>query len=580
MPFWLTYRYLPTGERVVEEPLHANDEGYFLSDNPPDRLLRVPRSPEPRPSWTLASLLPGSRRRLSLELIEAAKRGDIEDIKRLYHERADINYQEMDNESATALHIAVSNGHYHAVCALVECGCNVNCLMKDRKSPLHIAVQSNNPQIAQYLLTNTYNRANVDAADSSGEVGLFYTSWTNMADVLLRNGAKPNIPNHEGVTPLHRAVRSGFPLDHVRLLLHYKADPNAMDRNGMTPLSMACDFQDEDTEDERYDVVSALLEHGAEVNLTVHGCDDWTPLHFAAAHGYSRILRKLALSPRGGRSALRVVSAEGFTPLHQAVADHRLQCVEALMSLLTGINGALEVQCNEGRTPLHWAVALHTPGDADALTRLLLRAGANASAVDNQGRTPLFYAFSRDVVDQLCEKGADLFRRDPYGATPLHFVALFGSVDAADRLVELGISPTVKDNEHLTPLEFLCREERFWDTEAKWDGAAEFPGRFEMVKHFTSRKWQLPSTTCYAVVSRWKNRSIATQVQKYLDSQCTTVEESLVSWSSFLTAGAAVATGWAVAPVAGVGIAALLGARTVQRIRSGALLWRSESRRL
>ena len=48
-----------------------------------------------------------------------------------------------------------------------------------------------------------------------------------------------NSRNHEGMTPLHEAVRcNSWP--NIELLLNYGADPTIVDDSGFTPLLLAC----------------------------------------------------------------------------------------------------------------------------------------------------------------------------------------------------------------------------------------------------------------------------------------------------------------------------------------------------
>lgn len=62
-----------------------------------------------------------------------------------------------------------------------------------------------------------------------------------VAEVLLRHGADPNVADSStGATPLHDAARAGF-LDTVRLLVEYRADPQARDKADCLPVDLARD---------------------------------------------------------------------------------------------------------------------------------------------------------------------------------------------------------------------------------------------------------------------------------------------------------------------------------------------------
>ena len=74
--------------------------------------------------------------------------------------------------------------------------------------------------------------------------------------------------------------------DVVLLILDHKADVNAKDKFGRTPLMFTAQY----TADP--DVVRLLIEHGAEVNAIDH--HGWTPLMYAQGHPDSIALLKQA----------------------------------------------------------------------------------------------------------------------------------------------------------------------------------------------------------------------------------------------------------------------------------------------
>lgn len=61
------------------------------------------------------------------QLIEAAERGAVEDLKTILHSHPDL-VRERDETGATALHYAAFGGHHDAVRALVEAGADINAI--------------------------------------------------------------------------------------------------------------------------------------------------------------------------------------------------------------------------------------------------------------------------------------------------------------------------------------------------------------------------------------------------------------------------------------------------------------------
>ncbi|KAL9928002.1 ankyrin repeat domain-containing protein 49 isoform 1-T2 [Glossina fuscipes fuscipes] len=92
----------------------------------------------------------------------------------------------------------------------------------------------------------------------------------------------------DGYTPLHRACYNNF-IDIAKLLLQYKANPNAKTNLGWTPLHSACKWSNAEC-------ASLLLQYGADVNAQSEGKQ--TPLHVTATISNCRNTATLLLMDR------------------------------------------------------------------------------------------------------------------------------------------------------------------------------------------------------------------------------------------------------------------------------------------
>ena len=98
---------------------------------------------------------------------------------------------------------------------------------------------------------------------------------------LLKAGAKANVTNHYGSSPLTEAVKLGD-LDLVRMLLDAHADPNAANEDGETALMLASSIGS-------LPIAQLLVSHGANVNA-VENFRGQTAVMWAAAENHPDIV--------------------------------------------------------------------------------------------------------------------------------------------------------------------------------------------------------------------------------------------------------------------------------------------------
>ena len=112
-----------------------------------------------------------------------------------------------------------------------------------------------------------------------------------------------------GQTPLHLAVRAGR-RDLAELLIANKADVNARDKDGWTPLHFTTVGDDKLEGVDKKGIEELLLDHNADVDIKANG--GFTPLHFAASWG-ARDKAELLLAHNADVNAR---DNKGETPLH------------------------------------------------------------------------------------------------------------------------------------------------------------------------------------------------------------------------------------------------------------------------
>ena len=83
--------------------------------------------------------------------------------------------------------------------------------------------------------------ADVNALNNRKLTALMFAPSASAAEILIKAGASPNVKDYDGITPLHKAARSGN-IKLLKVLLNAKADINAADNQGKTPLMYAAVF--------------------------------------------------------------------------------------------------------------------------------------------------------------------------------------------------------------------------------------------------------------------------------------------------------------------------------------------------
>lgn len=165
---------------------------------------------------------------------------DTKIIKLLLVYGADTNIKTLD-KLKTALHYAAANKNYKLVEYLLIYGAEVNSSDIGNNTPMHEAVRHRNEDAVKILLQ--YG-SNTDYMNSCGTTPLHISvgrvlnrNNCSILKILLEHGTSVNIQSSIlGFTALHLSIHNE---DKLNLLLEYDADPNILNFEKETPLSMA-----------------------------------------------------------------------------------------------------------------------------------------------------------------------------------------------------------------------------------------------------------------------------------------------------------------------------------------------------
>lgn len=284
------------------------------------------------------------KRQPTKSLHQAAADGDLEQVRLLLSQGADVNVK--DQRGRAALHRAANTGHVEVARLLIEYGADVNIGDNLKRTPLeHAAVAGH----------------------------------TEVARLLIDKGANPNALNRDGLTPLHVAAGSSNK-ETVKLLIDKGADVTLNNDAGKTPLHDA--------------MMSANANRREIVELIVATGKVPSTIHLAA---YMGDLAKVKTFIEEG-VAVNEKEAGGGTALHYAAAGGQKEVAQLLLAQGADVN----VKVNDGMGPLHAAVFY---SDNAETVNLLISNGANvnnsASVEDDSGMSVLGLRLLRCVMQSL-----------------------------------------------------------------------------------------------------------------------------------------------------------------------------------
>jgi ankyrin repeat protein len=192
-------------------------------------------------SLTLLLVVAAGATNEGLRLVDAVKNQDLQEVRALLGQHADVNLRSEDG--STALLWAAHWNDLQTAELLVRAGADANVANDFRMTPL--------------------SQACTNASSA-------------LVDLLLKAGANPNTPIATGETPIMTCARTGN-VDAVRMLFVHGADVNAKEpRQNQTAAMWAA-------AERHTQVLRTLIE--VKADLKAHTKTGFTPLHFAARVG-------------------------------------------------------------------------------------------------------------------------------------------------------------------------------------------------------------------------------------------------------------------------------------------------------
>lgn len=329
------------------------------------------------------------------------------------------------------------------------------------------ACANGNLETIQILLDN---HAVLNMPDTDGLSPLHSASRVGHNDVvklLLTKCAKIEA-RVERMTPLHFAVLGGH-LKTAQLLLDYNAEVEPQDSGGFTVIQGAVEFGHTElvkmlitrganittaTNLELFqtacrkgfvEIVQILFDLGVDVNVSVSE-NHWTPLIWASRYGHVETVKFLI--EKGANLEAR--GKDMVTPLYCAVTNGHIKAAQ----LLLDHNPDVDTRNIYDWTPLHSAVK---EGYTELVTMLITK-GANIATANENGVGPFYTACHEGFIEiarLLFDVGVDVnIPTQEDQCTPLIAASECGHVEIAKFLLENGANVEARNNEMMTP--FYC----------------------------------------------------------------------------------------------------------------------------
>ncbi|XP_065826102.1 death-associated protein kinase 1-like isoform X2 [Oscarella lobularis] len=262
-----------------------------------------------------------------------------------------------------------------------------------------------------------------------------------------REDGTKNGDTSTGGTALHYACFHGQTELAKDLIDHYRARVNVKDKNGWTPLMVAC-------QEGHLFMTQMLVSKNCSVKI--QSKKGGAALHVASFHGQTAVTEYL-IDHCGVN--VNEQNNDGWTSLMMACQEGHLDTVQLLVSKQCDIN----IRNKDGWTALH---AASCKGQTAVTEYLIDHCGVNADEQNNDGWTSLMMACQEghlDTVQLLVSKQCDINIRKKNSGTALHVASFYGKSAVTEYLIDhCGVNVNDQDNDGWTSLMLACPKGHFY----------------------------------------------------------------------------------------------------------------------
>ena len=366
------------------------------------------------------------------------------------------------DNGATALHLAIGNGHLNCVKFLLELDNDFQSIYKTISPALFWEERRSFSKYLNYDQQSDSNDFSFSVSTSSSSKHKSLSLLTSLHlqgnqhfaifSLLTKKGYEHSGKNDKHLnTPLHFAARYGDLETVSYIVLEMGINPNQLNEYGELPVHLA-------SMSGHKDIVILLHQAGKYNNhLEALTVKKRTPLHFAASQGHIHIVDYFTekLSYQEMRK-----DDSGFTPAHLAVISGHLNILKIFVNN-QNIHYDVNRDINDlGHSPIHSACI---KGHIDIVKYLIEECGSDKLCRDVRDGYTLLHCAAinghNHLIRYLHSQGCDVENRNKKGETPLHVAASHGQLDTVKLLiVDLQCDRESKAVNEQTPLHFAASE--------------------------------------------------------------------------------------------------------------------------
>ncbi|XP_074864593.1 ankyrin repeat domain-containing protein 27 isoform X2 [Carettochelys insculpta] len=391
-----------------------------------------------------------------------------------------------DYHGSTPLHLACQKGYQNVTLLLLHYKASTAVQDNNGNTPLHLACTYGHEDCVKALVYYDVHSCRLDTGNEKGDTPLHIAArwgYQGIIEVLLQNGANPDIQNRMKETALQCALNSKILSLMESNYLTFERGQSASESPVRSPQrsadtfsrgssvsslsSVSADNRQEDIKN-NYKEIEKLLRAVADGDLEmVRYLLEWIEEEEEVEEATGTVKpelchplcqcskcepaqKKLARIPANGLG-VNVTNQDGFTPLHVAAMHGHSELVCLLLKHGANISAKNANQA----VPLHLACQ---QGHFQVV-KCLVDCNAKQNKKDVHGNTPLIYAClngQHEIVALLLEHGASVNLSNSKGNTALH-EAVIGKHDiVVELLLQNGASNYVRNKMQCTPLD--CAE--------------------------------------------------------------------------------------------------------------------------